>query len=763
MRPLLFIICFFFFTQNAASQKVGLVLSGGASKGIAHVGVLKALEEHEIPIDYIVGTSMGAIIGAGYASGMSPAQLEALVTSQNFKNWVQGKPEEGFNFYYKDVNQTPALFRINLGLDSALNLSIKSSIASDVSINFALAEYLSQPSAIAGNNFDSLFVPIRLVAADIFRQQEVVFASGQLNEAVRASQSVPFFFTPVKVNGRYLFDGGIYNNFPVDIAEREFNPDVIIGVNVSVKKYEEYPYDMDDQLINNSLLMMLIDKADPSRIPEGGIFIEPDMSIFSGLDFSKAKEMIDSGYYAAMRSMPDIKNRIQDRVSCEDLSERRNAFNAKSKPFVFDRIVFEGFNHRQRKYMQHLFGINKESIRLNDLKKDYYKLVSEDYFKSVYAGIVFDTISQKFNFKLTRRPANKFQVDFGGNLSSRNISNMFLGLNYYHFSSFLMHTYADFYAGNFYKSAQLKSTFDFPYLGQFYIEPEMVYNYWDFLAPDDLLTTGRTPTALERIDRKAGVNIGKSLGNMFKVVASFHGVSNQDRFINTNVLSSLDTLDNLKLGGYKSGLTFATNSLNRKQYASDGRQYNFGISYFNVIENYRPGSTSSISVSTRTKHNWLRARLYMEQYFKQGFYSYGYVLEAVASNQPFFSNYTASLANAPGFYPMQDSRTIFLENFRAYNFAAAGMRNVFELRKSLDFRLEVYAFKPLERIVEGPEQRPMLNRSTTDFSFAGTAGLVFHSALGPVSLSFNYYDDDSHRFGLLLHVGFLLFNRPSLE
>src|SRR5687767_10249329 len=222
----------------AHAQKVGLVLSGGAAKGLAHVGVLKALEENEIPIDYIVGTSMGGIIGGCYAGGMSPAQIEHMILSPEFLGWVNGSPEQGFNYFYYKNDVTPTFLKLTLDLDSTLNFQFNTSLAKDVSLNFALADRMAQASAISKNNFDSLFVPLRVIAADIFTQNEVVLSKGSLSDALRATQTVPFFYTPIRVDGRYLFDGGIYNNFPVDVAQREFHPDVIIGVNVSSKIFE---------------------------------------------------------------------------------------------------------------------------------------------------------------------------------------------------------------------------------------------------------------------------------------------------------------------------------------------------------------------------------------------------------------------------------------------------------------------------------------------------------------------------------------------
>ena len=756
-------LIFFTIGFNTSAQEVGLVLSGGGAKGLAHIGVIKALEESEIPIDYVVGTSMGGIIAGAYAAGMSPLQIEDIVLSKEVMGWISGNLESGYNYQYSKKEDYPSFVRFNLSLDSAYGFLLNSSIASDLSLNFALAEQFAQASAISKNNFDNLFVPLRVVAADIFTQNSVILKEGVLSDALRATQTVPFFYHPIKVNNKYLFDGGVYNNFPVDVMKSEFNPDIIIGSNVSTKVFDTYPYENDDQLISKSLLYLLLDKSDPARVPETGIYVQPNLKTYSAFDFKYAKEMIDSGYRQTMRQMESIKAKIDARQSCESVAQQRNLFNNKSKPWVIEDVKFEKFNSKQQRYLHRFFLNSKRPLYFSDLKKGYFKLVSEDYFKNVYPNILYDTAGDQFNFKLSRRPQNNFQIDFGGVIATRSISSIFLGLNYYYFNRALIHSSFNFYAGSFHKSAELKYRMDIPNFGQFYIEPQATFNNWDFLEGKDVIIDKFTPTVLDRIDRKMGLSIGLPVGRQYK--ASVHGyyINNRDRFINESILTSTDTLDNLKLSGFRSGINFTSSTLNRKQYASNGKSYSFGFDWFSMTEDYTPGNTSFISTKLKESRSWLRARITLEQYFRSGFYSSGYYFDGVFSNQPLFSNYQSSLINAPAFFPLQDSRTILLQNLRAFNYVAGGWRNVFTLRNKLDFRLEAYLFKPLEAIVKGQNQEGILDDSFDKIFLTGTAGLVFHSTVGPISLSMNYYDDPENQLGVLLHVGFLLFNKTSME
>jgi NTE family protein len=387
-------------------------------------------------------------------------------------------------------------------------------------------------------------------------------------------------------------------------------------------------------------------------------------------------------------------------------------------------------------------------------------LVSESYFGNAYPNILFDHTKERFKFQLTRRSQKNFSVDFGGVIATRDVSNIFLGLNYFHFGSRLLHGYAGFNSGNFYRAALIKMRMDFPF--HFFLEPEINFNSLNYLANNDLLQEGGT-TVLKRIDRKFGLKIGTPLGNSYKTYISAEGLSNTDQYSNSLTFNSTDTLDQLDLKGYKLGLFISTNNLNRKQYPSEGRSYSLSANYFNINESYEPGNTSVQEKLVKRPHQWLRLKISAEQYFNLGRYSIGYLTEGVLSNQPVFQNYMGTIINAPAFLPLQDSRTLLLQNFRAFSYIAGGIRNVIALQKRIDLRMEGYLFRPIDYLVQGELQKISKTNDLNKIFFTGTLGLVLHSPIGPVSLNMNYYDDNENELGVLLHVGFLLFNKHSID
>lgn len=751
--------------QIHAQQKVGLVLSGGAAKGIAHIGVLKALEENNIPIDYIVGTSMGGIIGGCYAAGMSPEQIEAMILSDDFLRWVNGQPEPGQTPHYFAHDENPGFIKLNFNLDSTFSAKINSSLANDVSLNYALAEKMAQAEAIANRNFDSLFVPFRAMASEVFTQNQVVLSNGSLSSALRATQTVPFFYSPIRINDQYLFDGGVYNNFPVDVMQKTFQPDVIIGCNVSSKVFDEYPYKSDDALLNTSMLYMFLDKSDPDQIPSNGVYIQPDLKGYTAIDFTKARALIDSGYHQAIRQIDEIKLKVTARQSKTEIKELRESFLNKGTPIAVDEIKLHRFNSKQQVFLNRFFDskkLSREPLNQADLKKKYYKLVSEEYFNNIYPTLSFNQQKRKYTLELTRRQQKNFTLDFGGVVATRDISNIFVGINFFHFDKQLVHHYLGFHAGNFYKSLVGSLRIDFPFLNGVFVEPKFTYNNWDYLESNDLLQDDNA-TVLKRTDRDYSLKLGWPVGGTGKMYLQAGGISNNDFYSNENAFQSDIKLDEIELDGFKGGIYFSKNSLNRKQYASEGSQLSISFLYFDLLEKYRPGTTSVNLVGSKTYHQWIQGKIHYEQYLSKSWFKPGFMVEAAYSNMPFLSNYQGTLINLPGFQPLPESRSLLLENYRAFSYVAGGAKIVVSFSSKFEWRAEGYLFKPFEGISGIANQRAVKETDLLKTNFVAMTGLVAHTPIGPISLMGNFYNDIQNQYGLILHIGYLLFNKTSLE
>lgn len=770
LRKSVFFILLTIINFQLSAQKVGLVFSGGGAKGLAHIGTLKALEENNIPIDYITGTSMGAIVGGMYAAGYSPAQIEKIATSKEFQDWVNGRYTSDYSFYFQKSSPNPSILTAKMAIDTSLRLSFRPNLVNDIPLNFALLEFFSQASAIAKDNFDNLFVPFRCMVSDILSQKSITVSKGSLAEAVRASMTVPLIYRPIKLDDKFMFDGGIYNNFPADVMQKEFKPDFIIGANVSSKTFNEYPKD-DDRLMNRFLVYMFLSKSDSTLVGKNGIYIEPNLADYSSTNFYAVDELIKKGYEATMAEMDKIKESISRRVSPQELLKKRSNFNIQKSELIFSNIIVKGVNSQQKKYVERLFKSDQKTFNLSDIKRGYYKLVADEVFETVYPKISYDAGSDSYDFEIVAQQRKSLKIDFGGNISTRPISNVFLGIQFNYLNRKAYTFASNFFSGRFYESAQISGRIDYPTKLPLFLAAELTYNHWNFYNTSKIFVENPSPTYIDQADRKIDLKLGMPLNKNARIVLNAAFINNSDNYSPTNTFVVGDLLDRTVFNGFRTGLTLEKNSLNRKQYPTAGQNILLSVNYTTGRENYRPGNilsnqlgSSAAPTLSRNYRSWVHAKFSYEYYFLHtNRYSLGYLVEGVVSNQPLFNNFYASLLAAPAFYSLQDSRSTFLENFRAFNYAAGGIKNIINLKRKFDLRIEGYVFLPYQEFKKIGLQQVGFEETLRKWRYAGTAGLVYQSPLGPISLSYNLYDQSKRRHGVLLHIGYLIYNKRSLE
>lgn len=279
-------------------ERVGLVLSGGAARGLAHIGVLKALEEQGIAIDAIAGTSMGAVVGGLYAAGYSVAELERLAIELDWQKALSDAPPRENIPFRRKQDDRDFLVKQKLSFRDDGTLGLPLGVLQGQNLALLLERLFARAGAV--EDFDQLPIPFRAVAADIATGETVVFAHGHLALAVRASMSIPAILTPVEVDGRMLVDGGISNNIPVDIA-KQMGVDRVIVVDIGSPLAATESLHTVFDILNQSvaLLTRRNSEAQLATLQADDILVEPMLAGFAVTDFARAQEMMDAGYSAA--------------------------------------------------------------------------------------------------------------------------------------------------------------------------------------------------------------------------------------------------------------------------------------------------------------------------------------------------------------------------------------------------------------------------------------------------------------------------------
>jgi NTE family protein len=284
--------------KNNKSPKIGLVLAGGGALGFAHLGVLKVLERERIPVHFVTGTSMGAIVGAAYASGVQLDEMEKLLSETNWDTlFDESARREDIPLRYKAGRGREIYGDVKFGIDQG-KLALPGGVVQGQNVLPLLQRlYDLTPSPVT---FDSLPIPFRAVTADIETGKTVIPDKGDLATIVRASMSVPAFFSPVEYEGKLLVDGGIANNLPVDEAlKRECDILIVVELYADYKKRDqlESPLAVTGQII--SLLLAQNSAAQRALLRSNDILIEPDLAGFSSTDFARGAEILEKGQSAA--------------------------------------------------------------------------------------------------------------------------------------------------------------------------------------------------------------------------------------------------------------------------------------------------------------------------------------------------------------------------------------------------------------------------------------------------------------------------------
>jgi NTE family protein len=283
--------------SETGRPRIGLVLSGGGARGAAHIGVLKVLEENHVPVDAIAGTSMGAVVGGLYASGLSAADIERVMTSVDWLDAFRDRPaRKDLNFRRKLEDQN-FLVKFPLGLKSR-KFRLPRGLVQGQKLTQILRSLTLPVSQI--QDFDELAIPFRAIATDIVTGERVVLDDGDLTTAMRASLSAPGVFAPVDSGGRMLVDGGLSSNLPIDVA-REMNVDVLIVVDCGFPLLERGKLNSVAEVSNQMLAILIRHNTSMQRKTLGvrDVIIDPALGDFSSLDFSQHAKAMKIGEQAA--------------------------------------------------------------------------------------------------------------------------------------------------------------------------------------------------------------------------------------------------------------------------------------------------------------------------------------------------------------------------------------------------------------------------------------------------------------------------------
>ena len=398
----MFCLCVFqsnFAQENTKENpKIGLVLSGGGAKGLAHIGALKVIEEAGVSIDYIGGTSMGAIVGALYASGYSATELDSIFRNTNFTELIQDNlPRDAKTFYEKEDSERYAL---TLPFNN-FKISFPSAISGGQNIYNELVRLLYHVKDI--QDFGQLSIPFFCIATNVETGEEVMLDKGYLPEAILASGTFPSLFEPTEIEGQILIDGGVVNNYPIDEV-RAMGADIIIGVDVQHELSDREALGSATEIllqINNfGTVSDMVEKAKRTDL-----LIRPNIENFSVIDFDLSKQIIEAGETAAKEQFLDLKA-----MSIGQVPIRENVNTVKATDtLTVNRLILNGNDNYTRGYIKGKLRFNlDEKTSFKRLQQGISNLAATGNFKTIRYQLVSENFGTDLILNLVEEPTKTY-------------------------------------------------------------------------------------------------------------------------------------------------------------------------------------------------------------------------------------------------------------------------------------------------------------------------------------------------------------------
>lgn len=756
-------LCLFFlpFTQ---AQKVGLVLSGGGAKGMTHIGIIRALEENNIPIDYITGTSMGAIIGSLYAMGYSPDDMEALLRSEDFKRWYSGQIEPEYGYYFKQNRPTPEFFNIRFSFKDSLHIKpqiLPTSMVNPIQMNLVFVELFARATAACNGDFNHLFVPFRCIASDVYNKRPLIMRKGDLGDAVRASMSFPFVFKPIEIDSVLAYDGGIYNNFPTDIMREDFRPGVIIGSVVAANPGKPKENDLMNQLEN-----MIMQKTDYTLPDSLGIVMTFKYDDVSLLDFDRLQELHDIGYNRTISLMDSIKSRIHRRTSAENVRLRRLVYRSNLPQFRFRDIYIEGANPQQQAYIKKEFhDEDHEVFTYEDLKRGYFRLLSDNMISEIIPHAVYDPKNDLYSLHLKVKMEDNFSVRMGGSVSTTSSNQIYLGLGYQNLNYYSKEITLDGQIGKVYNNAQLMAKIDLPTRVPTSYRLIASLSTFDYYKKDKLFSKNDKPSFNSKDERFVKLMVALPfLANKRAEISIGYGKL-QDNYFQSNVINfDKDRSDRSTYNLLGGAIGFYGSTLNARQYATKGYFEKLVAQVFTGKEKFIPGNPTETSFTTKDRQSWLQI-----SYMKYAYhtmtpkFTLGWMAEMLYSSKNFSENYAATMLQAADFSPTPHSKIMYNEAFRANQFLAAGIKPIFVFNDMFQVRSELYGFMPIFPIKKNALNKAYYGKAFSRFEYLGEISVICQLPFGAISAYVNHYSSPKKEWNVGLTLGWQLFNYRFIE
>lgn len=724
----IFLIISIVFYSQEKQPKVGLVLSGGGAKGFAHIGVLKEIDKAGLQVDYIGGTSMGAIVGGLYAIGYSGKQIEKIVLDTDFISLLRDRlPRKSSTFFEKEYGEKTV---ITLPVKKGV-IGLPRGVSKGQNVLNFLIELLASVEGIS--DFKKLPIPFFCVATDVENGGEVLLEKGSFPLALRASASFPTLLTPVNLEGKLLVDGGVANNFPVSIMKSK-GMDIIIGVDVEGRLYEKEKLNSVLSIMNQIISYQMYNKSDKEK-EKLDIYIHPKIYNYNVVDFDQKEQILQKGIEEGEKYSTIFKE-----LSLKQTHKKvRKKLNLEEEKFVISNINLSG-----SKYYTRAFVLGKIKVKEGDClsrqeitKRIYLLSATKNYERIEYN--LFKKKDNSYQLKLFLKESKedaslKLGVHYdalykSGVLANYNQKNLLLENDLFSLDLILgdnLRYNLNYFVDNgFYTSYGFRSSYNHfktnakfnPIVSQFPSVSSINLKYTDITNQFFLQTT---------FNRKFALGIGLEHKHIKVTTETIASITNQETTFDNS--SYLNSYGYLKLDTY-----------NKKYFPTKGYFADLNFKWYMVSSDYNENFTSF----AQTKGTFGLATSISDRFTFQMTNEAGFTLNERASDIFDFylggynQNYINTFVSFYGYDFAELSNNTFLKSEFNFRYAFTGKHYASFIANY--GRLENNVFKDLDLF--------------KDIKSGYALGYSYDTFIGPIELKYSWSPDNNENYWLF-NLGF---------
>jgi NTE family protein len=545
--------------------------------------------------------------------------------------------------------------------------------------------------------------------------------------------------------------------------KEDFAPDFVFG-SVFVGKAKT-PSDNPMKQIENMLMQRTdyhVDEAD-------GMMIQFDLSDISLLEFSKAKELMEIGYRQTLTMIDSIKQRVHREVTVDELNARRQAFKNRLPPLMFQNIYITGVTDLQRKNIEYQLhrDINHE-FSMKEFKSVYFRLLSDTKIKEIIPRAVYNRRNRNFDLYLDIKVNEEINIGIGGNISSHQANQLFLGLSYQGLSEYATELNANFQMGNSYSGVALNGRLYLQTRIPSFLNLQTVYSYRRYSSTQSFFYEDILPAFIKQRENYAKLNLSLSVFTKAKMEFEAGYGRLRDDYLPTAHASNQSfkdlEYDRSWYDLFQASFRIERNSLNAKQYPTGGKDMFLSAKYMTGTESYK---LYNEKYPVENSVSWIQLKGKWSNYATVSHaFKLGMLVETVASNKKLLNNYTSTILQAPAFTPTPHSIIVFNEAFRANQYVAGGLIPVFNFSSVVHLRTELYGFLPfspikkeITAVLDGTSvERPYYGNAFESFRYMGEVSLVLNLPFVSVGFYANGYSFPKNNFNFGLNIGYLIFN-----